>query len=447
VVPSGQAQDNGVRGFLDGSMKSPTQTLGDAAASVHPHGAKSMLSRSFLKAGHTPTLLSAFLYFDLSFMVWVILGPLGVAIAKDFNLDPAQKGLMVAVPVLAGAFLRLGAGLLVDHIGPRRTGIIAQLIVLGGLGAAWLVGVDSYHKVLALGLVLGVAGASFAIALPLASRWYPPEHQGLALGIAGAGNSGTALAALFAPGLAQVFGWSNVIGLACLPLAVAFTVFLIFAKDAPDRPPPKALSAYLDVLKTADAWWLMLLYSVTFGGFVGLSSSLTIYFNAEYGLSPVIAGFFTAACVFAGSFLRPVGGALADRFGGVRTLTVVYVLAALGLAVASFHAPSAWMALAVILFVMSALGAGNGAVFQLAPQRFGKEIGVVTGLVGMTGGVGGFYLAASLGWAKQATGSYQAGLLAFAGLALIALTCLMGVKSRWRRTWTAPAEAAAATRV
>ncbi|HEY9235026.1 MAG TPA: nitrate/nitrite transporter, partial [Phenylobacterium sp.] len=398
-----------------------------------------MLSRSFLKAGHTPTLLSSFLYFDLSFMVWVILGPLGVAIAKDFHLDPAQKGFMVAVPVLAGALLRLVAGVLVDHIGPRKTGIAAQLVVLAGLGAAWVLGIDSYHQVLALGAVLGVAGASFAIALPLASRWYPPEHQGLALGIAGAGNSGTALAALFAPGLAQVFGWNNVIGLACLPLAIAFVVFLIFAKDAPNRPPPKALTEYLDVLKTPDAWWLMLLYSVTFGGFVGLSSSLTIYFNAEYGLSPVAAGVLTAACVFAGSFLRPVGGALADRFGGARALTVVYILAALGLALASFHSPTVWVAFGLILFSMMALGAGNGAVFQLAPQRFGKEIGVVTGLVGMTGGVGGFYLAASLGWAKQATGSYQAGLLAFAGLALIALTCLTGVKARWRRTWIAAA--------
>jgi NNP family nitrate/nitrite transporter-like MFS transporter len=404
-----------------------------------------MFSRSFLKAGHTPTLLSAFLYFDLSFMVWVILGPLGVAIAKEFHLHPAQKGLMVAAPVLSGAVLRLVMGVLVDHIGPRRTGLIAQLIVMGGLGVAWFLGIHSYDQVLMLGLVLGVAGASFAIALPLASRWYPPEHQGLALGIAGAGNSGTALAALFAPGLAQAFGWSNVIGLAALPLAVAFVVYLLFAKDAPNSPQPKRLADYLAVLRTPDAWWLMALYGVTFGGFVGLSSSLTIYFNAEYGLPAVTAGFFTAACVFAGSFIRPVGGALADRFGGVRTLTVVYVLAALGLALASFQQPSPYLALGILMFSMIALGAGNGAVFQLAPQRFGKEIGVVTGLVGMTGGIGGFYLAASLGWAKQATGSYQAGLLAFAALALLALAGLTGVKARWRQTWGSRVQAAGAT--
>jgi NNP family nitrate/nitrite transporter-like MFS transporter len=394
-----------------------------------------MLNRSFLKAGHTPTLFAAFLYFDVSFMVWVLLGPLGVAIAKAFQLDPAQKGFMVAVPVLSGALLRLVAGIMVDRIGPKRTGLIGQVVVLIGLAAAWLLGIHNYHQVLVLGLLLGVAGASFAVALPLASRWYPQEHQGLALGIAGAGNSGTALAALFAPLLAKSFGWTNVIGLALIPLTVAFLVYLALAKDAPEQPAPKRLGEYLDVLKVPDAWWLMVLYGVTFGGFVGLSSSLTIYFNSEYKLDPVVAGFFTAACVFAGSFIRPVGGALADRFGGVRTLIVVYALAALGLATASFQMPNAWIALAVLLFSMAALGAGNGAVFQLAPQRFRKEIGVMTGLIGMTGGIGGFYLAASLGLAKQLTGSYQLGFLGFAALALFALVALAGLKNHWRAVW------------
>jgi NNP family nitrate/nitrite transporter-like MFS transporter len=394
-----------------------------------------MLSRDFLKAGHAPTLFAAFLYFDLSFMVWVILGPLGVAIAKDFHLDPAQKGLMVAIPVLAGAVLRLVNGVLVDRIGPKKTGMISQMIVITGLVLAWAVGIHDYHQVLALGVILGVAGASFAVALPLASRWYPQEHQGLALGIAGAGNSGTALAALFAPALAKAFGWQAVIGLAAVPLAVAFVVYMLLAKDAPEQPAPKKLAEYLDVLKIPDAWWLMLLYGVTFGGFVGLASSLTMYFNSEYGLDPVIAGFFTAACVFAGSFIRPVGGALADRFGGVRTLSFVYVLAAAGLATASFQMPSAWIALAALMFSMLALGAGNGAVFQLAPQRFRKEIGVMTGLIGMTGGLGGFYLASTLGLAKKMTGSYQSGFLGFAALALFALLALHGLKARWRAVW------------
>ena len=406
-----------------------------------------MSMRSFLKSGHTPTLFSAFLYFDLSFMVWVLLGPLGVAISKSLHLDAAQKGLMVATPLLAGACLRLVFGVLVDHIGPRRAGIIGQLVVLAGLGLAWFIGVHSYSQVLLLAVVLGVAGASFAVALPLASRWYPPEQQGLALGIAGAGNSGTALAALFAPSLAKAYGWTNVIGLAALPLAAAFVVYLFLAKDSPERPPARKFTEYLGVLKQADCWWLMLLYGVTFGGFSGLASSLTIYFNGEYHLDPIVAGFFTAACVFAGSAVRPVGGALADRFGGINTLTLVYGLAAGCLAIASFHLAGPWIALAVLLAGMCALGAGNGAVFQLAPQRFRKEIGVITGVVGAMGGFGGFYLASTLGLAKQLTGSYQPGFLGFAALALLAQLALIGLKGRWRAAWPALGSAGAPVRV
>ncbi|MBN8906100.1 MAG: MFS transporter, partial [Rhodospirillales bacterium] len=156
------------------------------------------MHKGFLKAGHLPTLFASFLYFDLSFMVWVLLGPLGVAIAKQLQLDPAHKGLMVATPVLAGALLRVVLGLLVDRYMPKRVGIGAQLVVIVGLIAAWAVGVDSFGATLLLGCVLGLAGASFAVALPPASSWYPPEHQGTALGLAGAGNSGTVLAALFA---------------------------------------------------------------------------------------------------------------------------------------------------------------------------------------------------------------------------------------------------------
>ncbi len=395
------------------------------------------MNKGFLKAGHLPTLFAAFLYFDLSFMVWVILGPLGVQIARDLGLSPAEKGLMVATPVLAGALLRMVNGVLVDHLKPKLAGAICQVLVIAGLAVAWYFGVHSFQQVLALGVVLGVAGASFAVALPLASRWYPPEHQGTALGIAGAGNSGTVLAALFAPGLAVAYGWNNVFGLAIIPLAATFAIYLMMAKNGPDCPPPKTLPEYLKVFKIGDAWWFMLFYSVTFGGFVGLASSLTIYFADQYGLSPVMAGYFTAACVFAGSLVRPMGGALADRVGGIRTLTFVYVIAALALGVVSVGLPQSWMALTGFVVAMLALGAGNGAIFQLVPQRFRREIGVMTGLVGMTGGIGGFYLASSLGFSKQLTGSYQSGFLIFAGLAIVALVGLTSVKRRWRTTWGA----------
>jgi NNP family nitrate/nitrite transporter-like MFS transporter len=233
------------------------------------------------------------------------------------------------------------------------------------------------------------------------------------------------------------FGWSAVFGLALIPLVVVLGAYLILAKDSPECPPAKPLADYLKVLRDRDAWWFMFFYSVTFGGFVGLASSLTIYFNDQYGLSPVMAGYFTAACVFAGSLVRPVGGFVADRIGGIRSLSVVYLLAALFLLVVSFGLPQAWMALVTFVAAMLMLGMGNGAVFQLVPQRFRREIGVMTGLVGMAGGIGGFYLASSLGYSKQLTHSYQSGFLVFAGLALVALIGLTSVKTRWRTTWGA----------
>lgn len=396
------------------------------------------MDKSFWKAGHPPTLFAAFLYFDLSFMVWVILGPLGVQIATDLGLDAAQKGIMVATPILSGALLRIVMGVLVDHFKPKRAGLIGQVIVIAALAWGWLGGIHTFQQVLILGMLLGFAGASFAVALPLASRWYPPQHQGTALGIAGAGNSGTVLAALFAPGLAVAFGWNSVFGLALIPLGMALAVYLLFAKDSPECPPAKSMAEYMQVLRDKDAWWFMFFYSVTFGGFVGLASSLTIYFNTQYGLSPVLAGYFTAACVFAGSLVRPLGGMLADRIGGIRSLLFMYGVAAVFLLAVSVGMPTPMLALAVIVPAMLALGMGNGAVFQLVPQRFRREIGVMTGLVGMAGGVGGFYLASSLGYSRQLTGSYQTGFIIFVGLTIAAMVGLAKVKTRWRTTWGAP---------
>jgi NNP family nitrate/nitrite transporter-like MFS transporter len=395
------------------------------------------VNKSFWQSGHRPTLIAAFLYFDVAFMVWVLLGPLAPIISKDLGLSPAEKGLMVAVPTLAGAILRLVNGMLVDKVGPKKTGAIGQLIVIFGLLSGWFFGVHSFEGTLAIGVVLGFAGASFAVALPLASRWYGPEHQGKAMGIAGMGNSGTVLAALFAPVLAKLFGWNAVLGLACIPLSVVFLIYMALAKDAPGQPAPRPLFAFLEVLKHQDAWWFMLFYGVTFGGFVGLSSSLSIYFTDTFALTPIVAGYCTAACVFAGSLVRPFGGAVADRIGGIKTLTCVYLLAAVTLVGISTGPKSLVLSLALFLLVMATLGFGNGAVFQLVPQRFRKEIGIMTGLVGFGGGVGGFYLASSLGMAQQLTGSTQYGFLIFAGLAVIALLGLTSVKKRWRTTWGA----------
>lgn len=387
--------------------------------------------RSFLKSGHTPTLACAFLYFDISFMVWVLLGALANSIAPDpnFQLSDSQRGLMVAVPLLGGAILRLVLGVLTDHIGARRTALLGLVLTVLPLLLGWL-WADGFAKILVVGLLLGVAGASFAAALPLASRWYPPQYQGLAMGIAGAGNSGTALATFFGPRLAASFGWHAVFGLALLPILITLVLFVLFAKDSPRQPAPRPLRDYAGVLEQADTWWFCLFYAVTFGGFVGLASFLNSFFKIQYDLDPVLAGTFATACVIAGSFLRPLGGYLADLLGGIRMLAVLFV--GVGILILGLATLPGLLTGTVLLFVsMGMLGMGNGAVFQLVPQRFAKEIGVITGIVGAAGGVGGFFLPNLLGSLKQFTGSFAGGFLTFGLLSIACAGLLLYVGRVW----------------
>lgn len=406
--------------------------------------------REFRKAGHFPSLLCSFVYFDVSFMVWVLVGALAVSISADLGLDPQRdafwKGLMVGVPILGGSFLRLVLGAMTDHLGAKKTGVIGMVLTAVPLLLGWL-WATTYSDILVVGALLGIAGASFAAALPLASRWYPPQYQGLAMGIAGAGNSGTALATFFGPMLAQALpgGWHAVFGLALIPLLGTLIIFLIFAKDSPNQPAPKPLVAYGAVFAHADTWWFCLFYAVTFGGFVGLASFLNTFFKDQYypgdpAMGGVYAGYFTTLCVISGSFLRPVGGYLADRIGGVPMLLCLYAGVA-AVMVALAFLPPLGVAVALLFLAMGMLGMGNGAVFQLVPQRFPREIGVVTGIVGAAGGVGGFFLPTVFGYLKSLLGSYGAGFATFACAAALCIGLMMALRGRWEATFLASMQA------
>jgi NNP family nitrate/nitrite transporter-like MFS transporter len=392
-----------------------------------------MQIKHFLASGHTPTLVSAFLYFDVSFMVWVMIGALANSIAADFQLNAAQKGFMVAVPILGGALLRIPLGVLADRWGGRRTALFSMALTVIPLVLCWRWS-GTFEQLLLAGLLLGIAGASFAVALPLAGRWYPPEHQGLAMGIAGAGNSGTALAALFAPRLAERIGWQAVFGAALIPLLAVLVVFYFLAKDSPQQPKPKRIGEYFAVLRHADAWWFCGFYCITFGGFVGFASFLPVLFRDQYGLSPVAAGTVAAVCVIAGSFLRPLGGYLGDRFGGSQMLFALFIVAAVLLLGVATLPPVAIMT-GLLFLTLATLGMGNGAVFQLVPNRFPREVGVITGVVGAAGGLGGFLLPTLLGATRQMTGSYAGGFMLFA-VAAIAASIAITVR---RRTWVVSA--------
>ena len=372
--------------------------------------------------GHLPTLIAAFLHFDLSFMIWVLLGALGIYIAESVGLSPAEKGLMVAIPILSGSLLRIPLGLLSDRIGGKRVGVAMLVFLFLPLAVGWQAA-DSFSALLVTGLMLGTAGASFAVALPLASRWYGPERQGLVMGIAAAGNSGTVIANLLAPRLASLIGWHNVLGVAMIPLALVLLAFILLAKDKHDGSTGLPTRQYLSALKHSEIWWFCIFYSVTFGGYVGLSGFLPIFFRDQYGVSPTTAGYLTALAAFVGSAVRPFGGFMADKYGGARMLSLL--LSGIGVTYAlSSQLPSLETMVVVLIIGMACLGMGNGAVFQMVPQRFPRQIGIATGLVGAVGGLGGFFLPNLLGSIKQASGSFKTAFMVLAAIAISSVLLL-----------------------
>ena len=408
--------------------------------------------------GHAPTLFMAFLYFDMSFMVWTMLGPLSTEIAEALALGghimtSGEKATLLSLPILSGAILRILLGFGVDKLGAKITAIMSQIVVIAALLTAYFMGSDiTYNALLLVALGLGFAGASFAVALPQAGQWYPPKLQGVVLGIVGAGNIGVVIDFLFAPKIAEIWGWESVFGVGAAMAIVVLIAYSFLAKDAPEdvyKARPKKLKDYAKLLKDKDTWWFNLFYAVSFGGFVGFAGYMKVYLMNTYqtdmsafGLDvlgeknvKVIAGYFGALCIFAGAVLRPVGGAIADKLGGIKALYIFFGLVTL-LAVlnASMTLPFG-VAIFVLFLIMANLGMANGAVFQLVPQRFGKDIGIMTGIIGAAGGLGGTALIKTLGWSKGAFDGYSAGFMIFAAVVILALGGISLVKTRWRTTW------------
>ena len=409
--------------------------------------------------GHWPTLLAAFLYFDFSFMVWTMLGPLSTEIAEalkmtqGFVMTPSQKATLLSLPILSGAILRILLGFLVDKIGAKKTALLSQSIVVAGLFYAYFKGSTiTYEELLVVAFILGFAGASFAVALPQAGQWYPPKLQGVVLGIAGAGNIGVVIDFLFAPKIAEKWGWEAVFLVGGVLSTIILITYFFMAKDAPKEiytPRPKKVKDYLKLLKDKDTWWFNLFYAVSFGGFVGFAGYMKVYLMNTYqadmsafgldvlgeGNVKVVAGYFGAICIFAGAVLRPVGGAVADKLGGVKSLYIFYGAVAVLALINAFVDLPFYAAIVVLFLIMANLGMANGAVFQLVPQRFGKDIGIMTGIIGCAGGLGGTALIKTLGWSKEAFNGYTAGFIIFAAVVLIAIVGISMVKTRWRTTW------------
>jgi NNP family nitrate/nitrite transporter-like MFS transporter len=388
--------------------------------------------KAFLKSGHPPTLLSAFLYFDFSFAVWVLNGAMGPFISEQFHLTPAQIGLMVSVPTLAGALMRFPLGVLSQYIGRKNAAIVEMSAIVIALLYGFLF-VTTFHDVLAMGVLLGIAGASFGVALSLGSGWFPKQYKGLAMGIAGAGNSGTALAALLAPRLANHFGWKEVYGFAAATMLLPLIVMIVFAKEPPDIE-HQTLRQHLSCLWEKDGWAFNMIYVITFGGFLGLATFLPSFYFSQFHVSKIQAGSLTVLATLTGSLTRVAGGYFADRFGGINTLVVVFLITIVGF-FGFLGSPS--LAVTTLLFMVcfAALGAGNGATFQMVPLRWPTTTAVAGGMIGEIGALGGGILPNLLGQAKQHTGSYSLGFVVYSVIALGVLAMMLLVSRRWTKTW------------
>ena len=439
-----------------------------------------------LKSGNWRALLACFLYFDTGFTVWVMFGPLAPYISKQLMLSPTQAGFLVAVPVLAASITRVTLGNLFQSVNGRKLALLG--IALSALPSCLLLlpTLPTYTMLLVLGVFLGIGGASFAIALPMAGSSYPPRVQGLVLGLAAAGNIGAVVDGFLFPTLAQHFGWQRATAAAIPLLLLTAAAIVLWAEDRSAKsgsarrafggfaisltavvllvllvdgglfgrgkagllllPVMGAAVAvavlprkYLAVLAERDTWVMMLIYSVTFGGFVGMSSYVSLLLTTQYQLSKVAAGFMMAALSFTGAMVRPIGGLIADKLSGVKVLLVL--LLAISLCNISFAIlmPPLVGGVALIAALYFCFGLGNGASFQLVPQRWKGKTGLMTGIIGAAGGIGGFYLPVVMGIARETTGSYQWGFATFGVLAATAFTLLAVLHRRWL-AWALPRE-------
>lgn len=356
--------------------------------------------------------------FALCFAVFGSVSAMMPVLKKQFHLAPVEVSIAMAVPVLLGSLGRIPLGMLTDRFGGRK---VFTATMVCSVAAALLMGeVSSYPQLVLFGFFTGIALASFSVGVGFVSGWYPPERQGFALGVYGAGNVGQSLAAFGAPFLFAHAGFRNTFWTFAGLLAVWTVVFFVMAKDAPRTSPPKSFVQMVRPLSEKMSWVLSFFYFLTFGGFVAMSIYLPMFLTEIFKLTPQDAGMRTAGFVLLATATRPVGGWLADRVGGLKILIWIFPFVT---AMAMLLAFENMIPFTIGALGMAAvIGLGNGAVFKLVPQYFPQSVGAVTGLVGAMGGLGGFFPPLALGIIRQQTGSFVCG---FALLAVFALFCLL----------------------
>lgn len=359
--------------------------------------------------------------FAFCFAVFGSMSAMMPIISKHMALTPVQKSVAIAIPVLLGSIGRIPLGILTDRFGGR---IVFSLVMLFSIVPAFLMGgVNTYGQLVTYGFFIGIALASFSVGVSFVNGWYPPERQGFALGVYGAGNIGQSLAAYGSPVLAAALGFKWGFWTFGIVLSVWLVIFALLARNAPNRGPVKSFAEIIRPLEDKRSWVLSLYYFLTFGGFVAMAVYLPTLLTEVFKLTPQDAGFRTAGFVVLATGMRPVGGVLADKIGGRTILKWVFP----GTAIMALFLACPLMSTFTVgaLGMAACIGLGNGAVFKLVPEYFPNAVGGVTGLVGAAGGLGGFFPPLVLGIIKQQTGSFTLGFVLLCAFALCCLAVLL----------------------
>jgi NNP family nitrate/nitrite transporter-like MFS transporter len=383
-------------------------------------------------------LIASTVAFTVCFMVWMMFGVIGIPIRKWLHLNETEFGMLAALPVLTGSLVRVPLGIWTDRYGGR---IVMAALMLATVPAIWLMSyATAYWHFLVLGLFVGLAGGAFSVGTPYVARWFPQERRGLAMGIFGAGNSGAAVNKFVAPAILLAFGWGMVAKVYALAMLAAVVLFWFFSASDPSHRVPNQ-TRFVDQLKALKDPRVLKYcqyYSIVFGGYVGLSLWMVHYYVDEYGLGISTAALLAACFSLPGGVLRAVGGGLSDRYGAHRVTWWVMWVSWVCLFLLSypqtdltvstvdgprvFHLGLNVVWFTVLMFVLGiAFAFGKASTFKYIGDEFPQNIGAISGIVGLAGGLGGFLLPILFGLLVDLTGIRSSAFMLLYGVVWVSL--------------------------
>ena len=345
------------------------------------------------------------LAFTICFAVWVMFSIIGIPIKERLGLSETEFGLLAALPILTGSLIRLPLGMLTDKLGGR---IVFSVLMLLCIAPLWMITyATEYWQFLVLGLFVGLAGGSFSVGISYCARWFEKSKQGFAMGIFGAGNAGAALTKFVAPSIVLAFGWQMVPRVYAIGLAVTTLLFILLTHSDPAHKVSKGVTikAQLAALKDIRVWEYSQHYAIVFGGYVALSLWMTKYYINEYGFGIATAALIATIFVLPSGMLRAVGGWLSDRFGAKAVTSAIIWVSWVCLLLLSIPKLLHWTVFTALLFVVGLMWAfGKASVFKHIADDYPDQIGVISGIVGLVGGLGGFVFPILFGVLVDLTG-------------------------------------------